>query len=171
MLRHAWVVLLLLTFAAAQVGQADQAFADPLLDNLVGNWSLNGKVRGRDAAHDVTVEWVLHHQFLRIHERDPKQPPAANGPLPYEAIVFVGYDNQNKRYVIHWMDIFGGQFSEPVGHGTRSGDSITFTFDYADGPFHTIFTWQPSAHTWHWHMEQQKAGTWQTFADMTLTKR
>lgn len=152
-------------------GRNEPGFADPLLDNLVGNWSLTGKIGARDAAHDVTVEWVLHHQFLRIHECDPKQPHALSGPLPYEAMVFVGYDHQEKKYVAHWLDIFGGRFSETLGYGTRVGDSIKFTFDYPDGPFHTNFTWQPAARTWQWHMEQQKAGTWKTFGDMTLTKK
>jgi hypothetical protein len=144
-------------------------FRDPLLDNMVGTWNLAGNVVGRPATHLVEAEWVLNHQFLRIHEKD--QTPAANGSVPYEAIIMVGYDNASDRYVVHWNDIYGGRFSETLGYGTRSGDEIRLVFEYPDGPFHTTFRWLPDAHRWNWHMQSKdKTGNWKDFADLNLTR-
>ena len=142
-------------------------FNDPLLDNMVGTWTLTGKVAGREARHSVTAEWVLNHQFLRIHEKD--ELPPTNVPPGYEAMVMVGYDNTSDRYVVHWIDIYGGRFSETLGYGTRTGNDIALTFEYPDGPFHTTFRWRPESKTWEWLMQQKnKQGQWTEFADLTL---
>jgi hypothetical protein len=55
----------------------------------------------------------------------------------------VGYDNTSERYVAHWLDVYGGRFSETLGYGRRSSDSIEFVFEYPAGPFHTTFSWKP----------------------------
>ncbi|HEV2835962.1 MAG TPA: DUF1579 family protein [Pyrinomonadaceae bacterium] len=140
-------------------------FKDELLDNLVGEWKLSRKIRGRLVENTVTVDWVLNHQFLRIHMKDVATP--AN----YEAIVFVGYDNTSERYVAHWIDVFGGRFSETLGYGKREGNAIKFVFEYPDGPFHNTFTWNPSEKTWRFLGEQKnKEGKWTTFAEDTLRR-
>jgi hypothetical protein len=163
------LVFALLSAAVPQTDGPDNPLKDPLLDNLAGLWSLTGKIAGQDAAHNVQAEWVLNHQWLRIHERDPK-PRAAGGRMPYEAMVFVGYDNAGKKYVVHWLDVWGGRFAEAVGYGTREGNTIKIVFDYPDGPFHTNFTWVPESQTWKWFMEQKdKSGKWKPFGEMTLT--
>lgn len=144
-------------------------FHDTLLDNLVGSWNLSGKVMGRNADHLVEADWALNHQFLRIHEED--RASAAEGRAPYEAIVMVGYDNTSERYVAHWIDVYGGRFSETLGYGTRSGDEVRFVFEYPDGPFHTTFRWLPEARQWNWHMQtRDKSGSWTDFANFTLTR-
>jgi hypothetical protein len=144
-------------------------FHDALLDHMTGNWTLSGKVMGRTAAHTVAAEWVLNHQFLRIHETDDA--PAAQGRVPYEAIVMVGYDNTSDRYVAHWTDIYGGRYSETLGYGSRSGDEIRLVFEYPDGPFHTTFRWKPDSQQWQWLMEtKDKTGQWTQFADLTLAR-
>jgi hypothetical protein len=48
----------------------------------------------------------LDHQFLRLEMKDVATPPA------YEATVYIGYDKTGERYVAHWLDVFGGRFSE-----------------------------------------------------------
>jgi hypothetical protein len=144
-------------------------FSDALLDHMVGNWKLSGKVMGRAAEHTVSVEWVLNHQFLRIHEKD--NAPTSNDRVPYEAMIMVGYDNTSERYVAHWNDVFGGRFSETLGYGTRAGDEIGFIFEYPDGPFHTMFLWNPETQQWRWSMQSKnKTGQWTKFADFTLTR-
>jgi hypothetical protein len=143
----------------------NRIFNDDLLNNLVGAWKLKREIRSRTAENTVTVEWVLNHQFLRIHMKDVKKPPT------YEAMVFVGFDNTSERYVVHWIDVFGGRFSETLGYGTRSGNSIKFVFEYPDGPFHNTFTWTPETKSWRFLMEQKnKAGMWVKFAEDTLTR-
>jgi hypothetical protein len=143
-------------------------FHDALLDNLAGNWKLAGKIAGRSADHTVQAEWVLNHQFLRIHEKDAG--PAHDDSLSYEAIIMVGYDNTSERHVAHWNDVYGGRFSETLGYGTPVGDEIRFVFEYPDGPFRTTFRWLPDSHQWKWLMQSKtKSGQWTDFAEMTLS--
>jgi hypothetical protein len=130
-LRAATVLLILsMVLFAAVVGFSQDldgpkhVFNDALLDHMVGNWKLTGNVMGHTAEHTVSVEWVLNHQFLRIHEKDNAS--ASNDRVPYEAMIMVGYDNTSERYVAHWNDVFGGRFSETLGYGTRAGDEIRF---------------------------------------------
>src|SRR5262249_47251818 len=113
---------------------------------MVGAWQLSGAIMHRPVKHTIEAEWVLNHQFLRIHEKDAAD--AAPGEVPYEAMVMVGYDNASDRYVAHWIDIYGGRFSETLGYGRRSADQIEFIFEYPDGPFHTTFRWKPDQHQW-----------------------
>ena len=61
--------------------------------------------------NSVKAEWVLNHQFLLVHIKDGSSPPI------YEAMVFIGYDNTSERCVAHWIDVFGGRFSETLGYG------------------------------------------------------
>jgi hypothetical protein len=162
-----------LLFPAASISQdldgPSHVFSDPLLDHMVGVWHLSGKVMGRNADHLVEVNWILNHQFLQIHEKDVSASPAANGTVPYEAMVLVGYDNTSERYVAHWNDVFGGRFSETLGYGVRSGDEVRFVFEYPDGPFHTTFRWLPESHQWTWLMQtKNKTGQWTDFATLSL---
>jgi hypothetical protein len=161
-----------LLLAIAPVGahaQTSAPWPDDLVDHMTGAWKLQGKVMGRDAHHEVRAEWVLNHQFLRIHEKTEADAP--NSEHRYEASWFLGYDPVSERYVLHLLDVFGGRFSEALGYGTRDGNSIRFVFEYPDGPFHTTYRWSAQDHSWEWVMEQKdKAGKWTTFADLKLTR-
>lgn len=143
-------------------------FHDDLLDHLQGQWKVTGTIRNKPREVDLTAEWVLNHQFLLVHQKDA---PQADGKLGYEAQIYIGYDNTSDRYVVHWIDIFGGRFSETLGYGTRQGNSIRFNFEYPDGPFHNTFTWIPQENAWHFVLEQKDAaGKWKNFADQTARK-
>ena len=142
-----------------------KTFQDALLDNMVGHWSLTGTLVGKPIRHTVDVQWILGHQFLQIHEVDGNAPPQ------YEAMPTIGYDDVTKRYVAHWLDVFGGRYSETLGYGVRTGDEIGFDFQYPDGPFHTVFRWEPDKNDWRWLMtEKNKKGQVRPFADMTLKR-
>ncbi len=146
----------------------NRVFHDELLDNMAGKWKLMGTLVGQTADQTVEAEWVLNHQFLRIHEKDSA--PQKNAPA-YEAMVFVGYDNASERYVTHWLDNFGGRFSETLGYGHRNSDAIELIFEYPDGPFRTTFQWNTQAKTWRWLMKtKDKRGNWADFANLTLTR-
>jgi hypothetical protein len=150
------------------VDGVDAVFTDPLLDKMVGHWAMTGKLLGQPAKHSVDVEWVLNHQFLEIHEVGPID--RKTGKPEYEAMPLIGYDNMSERYVAHWIDVFGGRFSETLGYGKRTGNEIDFIFEYPDGPFHTNFTWDAAHAKWHWQMTQKSAsGQWNSFADLMLT--
>jgi len=172
-------VAFLLALASAGLSQASQAkpepldgpnrpFHDELLDNLQGTWKVTGQTMGQPREIDLTAEWVLNHQFLLVHEKDAK--PVEGKPL-YEAQVYIGYDNASDRYVAHWLDIYGGRFSETLGYGRRLANSVMFVFEYPDGPFHNTFAWNSAARTWHFLLEQKDAtGKWTVFADQVATK-
>jgi hypothetical protein len=156
--------------AAAQTAEPldgpRRTFQDSLLDQLTGDWTMAGRVRGRPATYTFHAEWVLNHQFLELRMRDVVEPPA------YQAAVYLGYDNASDRYVSHWLDNFGGRFSETLGYGQRDGSAIRFVFEYPDGPFHTTFTWDPTNRGWTLLMEDRGAGgIWQEFASYTLRRK
>jgi hypothetical protein len=165
------IALLLLPLSATSqdLDGPTHVFRDSLLDNMTGTWNLTGKILGRNANHLVEVEWVLNHQFLRIHEQDENS--ATNVTVPYEAMIMIGYDNASDRYVVHWNDVYGGRFSETLGYGTQVGNEVRLGFEYPDGPFHTTFRWLPESHHWQWHMQtKDKSGKWTDFADLTLVR-
>lgn len=142
-----------------------RTFQDSLLERLTGDWAMSGRVRGRPAEYTFHAEWVLNHQFLELTMRDVAQPPV------YQATVYMGYDNTSDRYVTHWLDMFGGRFSETLGYGQRAESAIRLVFEYPDGPFHTTFTWDPKTRTWSVLMEDRGAGgVWQEFASYTLRR-
>jgi hypothetical protein len=145
----------------------NRPFHDDLLDHHAGRGKIAGVNVGRQREMDLTAEWVLNHQFLFLEEKDAT---TVTGKPGYEAHIYIGYDNASDRYVIHWIDIFGGRFSETLGYGLRSGNSIKFVFEYPDGPFHNTFTWIPEDKAWHFLLEQKNAqGKWTIFADQNAT--
>lgn len=164
------LLLLVVLIALPSVAQGPSpAKKDDLLDHMAGSWVLEGTVMGAAAHHDVTVEWVLNRQFLRICEKTSSTAPASE--KRYEAIWFIGYDSVSERYVAHLLDVFGARFSETLGYGTRDGNAIRFVFEYPDGPFHTAYQWSPQHDSWQWLLEQKdKDGQWTTFADLKLTR-
>jgi hypothetical protein len=167
---YAAVVFLLAGVAVCQqpLDGPKRSFQDALLDRMVGNWKLTGRIAGQSAEHSVTAEWVLNHQFLLIHE---KSSMPAEDQVPYEAMIFVGYDNTSERYVVHWIDVFGGRIDETLGYGRRDGSSIRLTFEYPDGPFHTAFIWDEQSQSWRWEMDGKGSdGQWKEFARMALSR-
>ena len=87
-------------------------------------------------------------------------------------MVFVGYDNMNDRCVVHWLDIFGGRFSETLGSGRRKDrNSIRFRFEGGTGPLQNTFTRNPRNGAWSMVIDQKDAkGKWTTFAHESLQR-
>ncbi|MEI6669723.1 MAG: DUF1579 family protein [Acidobacteriota bacterium] len=138
---------------------------DPLLQNLVGSWTVARKIRGTVEGNTLEAEWVLQHQFVQLHMKDVAKPPQ------YEALVLIGFDSSTQRYVAHWCDNFGAQYSG-VGYGTRRGNVIEFVFNYADGPFHNTFSWDPATRTWKCLLENEgKDGKRTFFAEDTVRRK
>lgn len=139
-------------------------FRDPFIENLAGEWKITRKIRGEEVRNTLRAEWVLNHQFLQLHMKDVAEPPQ------YEAIVLIGYEHADKRYVAHWCDTYGGKFSA-VGYGRKTGDRIEFEFRYPDGPFFNTFAWDAKAKTWTFTMEStDKEGKRSHFAVDTLSR-
>jgi len=144
----------------------DVKVEDPLLDKLVGNWRVDRKFGdGRTAENTVRVGWVLNHQFLELHYLDVATPPQ------YEAMAFIGFDHKMSRYVLHWLDVFGGRSSEVIGYGTldEAAHSIYFTFNNPDGQFMNAYAFDPATKNWTSVMRQKSKGPWSLFAEDKFT--
>jgi hypothetical protein len=141
---------------------------DPLLDALTGQWVLRGEITGKPTTHDVDVSWVLNHRFLRLHERSRET--TMEGEPQYEADVFIGWDSAGNRYIVHWMDVFGGGFSL-TGYGQRNGPAIPVVFASRDDRFHTTFAFDAGAGMWSWTMDLEHGGQLQPFARLSMTRR
>lgn len=133
------------------------------------SWSgLGGIVREfktRTAENKAVAEWVLNHQFVRIHMKDVNDPPR------YEGNIYIGLNSAENRYVAHWIDVFGGQFSETLGLGVRDGNSISFRFQYPDAILTNVFTYDPEQDSWISKIDQQdKAGEMTMFCIDTYSR-
>ena len=143
-----------------------RVFQDSLVERLVGDWTMPGTIQGEAVTFSLHAEWVLNHQFLRLDMRNVTDPSA------YEAAVYIGRDNTSERYVAHWLDVFGGRWSETLGYGTKVGNEIRFVFEYPDGPFHTTFTFDARTGRWALLMRNRAPdGTWREFARYELHRR
>jgi hypothetical protein len=151
--------------AAEPVDGPNAKFADPYLENMIGDWDLTRSVRGETVQNRVHVEWVLNHQFLQIHMTDAAMPPG------YEALVLIGYSHADSEYVIHWCDVWGGKYSS-MGKGKRRGDDLEFVFSDPDGSFYNTFTWEPKERGWTFRMESSdKSGARKPFATDVLRRK
>lgn len=164
------IILLLLVlqvgFSQDQPADGEHArFEDPLLENLVGIWKLTGVVAGDPVTNTFEAKWILNHQFLQLHYQD------INFPSQYEAWVFIGFNHAEKRYVVHWLDIFGGRYSETLGFGQRENHTIRFLFKSTEGGLQNTFTWFPATQHWSSVIEQtDESGNWQIFASQEMRR-
>lgn len=164
------VASLILVSSTASAQQS--TFQDPLLDRLIGKWVLQGTIDGKETTHDIVVEWVLDHEYVRLHEVSREN--NAQGKAGYEAIVFIGWDESSSQYACLWLDSTGGGgLTDPtIGRAKRSGDEIAFLFKGRDGSvFHTTFAYSKSNDTWQWLMDGEEGGKLQPFARVRLTKK
>jgi len=128
-------VAVCLTLGAGPVFGHQPTFHDHLLDHLAGNWVLQGTIAGKETTHDIAAEWVLGHQYVRIHEVSREK--NSQGQPAYEAMVFVGWDQPSAEYVCMWLDTYGGMSDTSIGRAQRDGDEIHFLFKDKDSVFHT----------------------------------
>lgn len=159
------LVLALAGACTALAAPPDARFEDARLDRLAGHWIVAREIRGEVVPNRLDAEWVLQHRFLRLHYTDPAKPPQ------YEAMVFVGWNRERAEYVAHWIDVFGGDFSETLGHGRVEGDSIVLVFPYPDGDFRNTYRWWPASGSWTSRGESQDStGAWRPFMSDRFTR-
>ena len=163
--------VMLFCLATPLVAPAQQkTFQDPLLDHFVGHWKLEGVMAGQKTVHDVDAEWVLAHQYLRLHEiaRDHN----AKGEPSYEAMVFIAWDEKKSEYVIAWLDVYGDISPiASVAYAKKNGNELAFVFNDPDGPFHTTFGYDAKTDTWKMDMDSTEKGQRKPFARTTLTRQ
>src|ERR1044072_4523894 len=122
-------------------------------------------MHGQNSQSTVHAEWVLNHQFLFIHMKEQ------SNPSQYEARVYIGYDSTSKKYVVHWIDMFGGRVSETLGPGTRETTWIRIAFKPQAGLFHTPLPSHPETKSWTTLLEQKdQKGKWSTGAEEVLSR-
>ncbi len=172
-IRFAVLAGLMLSALIAGAARADEpAWQDSLLDRFVGRWVLSGTIAGQKTTHDVTVDWVLVHHYVRIHEISRELD--AQGRPQYEAIVLIGADAAPGHYVCLWLDSTGGGglVAPPLGRATRAGDELPFVFTMPDSSsFRTTFRYQPAVDTWNWSMDNQLPGGPQPFARLIMIRK
>jgi hypothetical protein len=75
-------------------------FQDRLLEELVGKWQVHGKIAGQQIEQYCEADWILNHQFLRVHFTDSaagnRKSKDVSSHAEYEAMVFIGYDNMSE---------------------------------------------------------------------------
>jgi hypothetical protein len=172
-MRHGLIALFAIcSFARAAVGQPAPV-NDTLLERLAGTWVLRGTIAHKDTTHDIVSEWVLGHQYLRIHERSREKD--GKGQAQYEAIVFIGWDAASAEYQCLWLDSTGGGglSGQAIARGKRSGDTIPFLFKEPDGSvsFNNTFSYDKASDSWAWHMDNVQNGKPVPFGRVRLTRQ
>lgn len=164
-------ILALILVASFSASAQQPTHPDPLLDHLAGHWILHGTIAGSETTHDIDADWVLHQEYIRIHETSREKSPP--GQPAYEAIVFIEWDPSTSLYQCLWLDSTGGgALSTPIAEGKRSGDRIAFVFPSPDGTStHTTFAWNQAAGTWQWLMDNEEGGKLTPFARVELTRK
>ena len=144
---------------------------DNFLDNLVGKWTLHGKMGDEVLLQKAVGRWVLKGLFLELRFKAVQIGKGGNP--PYAAIYFIGYDDKAGHYVLNLFDTFGVTSTRIPGLGKREGNTIRFVFSYNTGLFTNAFTWHPKQHSWTMLLASEEKGKTQVFArkEMTLSSR
>jgi hypothetical protein len=167
-------ILALLFMASFSASAEEPAPKEPLLDRLAGSWTLQGTIAGHETTHDIESEWVLSHEYLRLHETSREK--NIQGQPAYEAIVFIEWDESLNEYKCLWLDSTGGGgLSAPIAQGKRGNQEITFFFrdkdKDKDSGVHTTFVYSKGTDTWSWLIDNEDGGKLTSFAKVKLTRK
>lgn len=167
MARKRWTsraALLLIWIVATPASVA--ATPDAYLNRLAGAWSMTGTVMGQPASYAAEGRWQLGAAWMRLAMTDVARPPG------YDAQVYFGFDTKAGDYVVHWLDQFGAAGARVVGTGRRTGDTLVFTFPYANGEFRDILWLSANGRSGTLRLEsKQPDGQWKEFANYQLKRR
>jgi hypothetical protein len=166
------MTMLAVMILAGQTALAQQApVSSPLLDHLVGKWSMQGSVGKQAVTHDFDAEWVLGHHYLRF--REASQEKNDKGEPQYEATVFIGWNEKTKQYACIWMDVYGGATAESIGLATPKEDELPFVFtnEHGETSFTNTFSYNPKDDSWDDRLDNVVKGEAKPFARFKLTKR
>ncbi len=164
--------MILILLAVPVIIMAQQSsFQDSLLENLAGEWIMEGTIAGQEVVHDVSVSWILEHQYLQIKEKSREKDP--DGTAAYEALVLIGWNADLNKYACMWLDVTGGGglIGDGIGHAAREGNKLPFLFKMGDGMFHNTFEYIDENDTWTWKLDSEKDGILNPFARVTLSRK
>lgn len=140
---------------------------DSFLSNLVGKWSLRGKMGDKRLLQKVVGRWVLNGLLLELRFKAIRI--GKEGNPPYEAIYLIGCDNKTGDYVLNLFDTFGVTSRPVPGLGKREGNTIRFVFVHDTGLFINVFTWHPKQHSWTMLLTSEEEGKTKIFAEKEMT--
>jgi len=146
----------------------EMLLATELLDKLVGDWDLTGRMGEIPLQQAVVGKRTLGELFVELYFKSTL--PAPVGQKPYEAVYYIGYNDENDLFVMHLLDTFGVGLSCIVGIGKQEGNTIPFVFDYEDGPFTNRFIWDETADAWRFEQTYLKNGQVHTFATKEMVR-
>jgi hypothetical protein len=155
---------------AVSLGAQSRTSPDSLLEHFIGSWVLEGPLAGQQVTHDVTVAWVLGHEYVQLHEVSREL--TSTGTPAYEAIVYIVWDPKTQQYLCLWLDSTEAGSFQPLGRAVPAADSIPFVFEYSNTDrFHNTFVYDRGTDTWQWHLDNDQAGVRRVFARVTLRRR
>lgn len=164
------LIIFLMAFINSIAQQS--SFQDSLLERMTGEWLMEGTIAGQQITHDLSVSWILEHQYLQIKEISREKDP--DGTAAYEALVLIGWNPDLNMYACMWLDVTGGSGlnGEGIGHTVRKEDSLPFLFNGSDGSkFHTTFIYERENDAWRWTMDSERNGTFKQFARVKLMRK
>ena len=166
MIRTIFLLALLAPLAVAQ----QPPLNSPLLDHLAGSWVLEGTIAGQHVTHSVDAEWVLDHHYLRLHEIAREMND--NGKPKYEALIFIGWNEEPKQYACAWLDVFGGLAPVSIGMAAPKENEIPFAFKDEKGivSLTNDFLYEPKSDTWEWRIDNIDKGAATPFARVKLSR-
>jgi hypothetical protein len=165
------LVLLIIVLSPGNVKSQQLSQPDSLLNNMIGEWTLNGIIDGKKTTHDIVVNRVLNGQYVQIKEMS-REKDLTGKPL-YEAIVYICWEESKKQYSCLWLDNTsnGGISNGIIGRAKQNTDKIEFLFIYNEkSQFHTTFQYNEKTKIWQWFMDGEENDKIQSFARVTLTK-
>jgi hypothetical protein len=140
---------------------------------MTGSWILEGTIAGHKTTHDIESEWVLNHEYLRLHETSREK--NVQGQPAYEAIVLIEWDEASSQYRCMWLDSTsgGGLSAQGIAQGKRGDDQIAFVFKDKDkdSGVHTTFIYSKATDTWNWLIDNEDGDKLTPFARAKLTRK
>ncbi len=165
------VVCLIVLGVSAPTQTSMPAAPAAMLDQVTGNWVLQGIIAGKRVTHDVQAAWVLNREYVQLHEISREKNPG--GAPAYEATVYIGWDPKARQYVCLWLDSTSGEglSSGTMGRADLKADAMVFLFTLSPADqIQTTFRYDKSAGTWQWLIDNVAEGKAQRFANVTLSR-
>ncbi len=132
------------------------------LNQLVGQWSLTGKMGEIDLRQDVICRWILGGMFLWMYFKSTT--PEGNPTSNYEAVYHIGFNEDDATYILHLLDTTEVPTDCVVGRAKLKANSLAFLFNYEDADFYNVFTWHPGEQKWLFQQSSEKDGEKKIFA-------
>lgn len=170
-MRNSRIAVAAIMCGSLALGQPRPRDPAGLLNHLEGDWILKGTIAGKPTTHDVQAHWILHHEYLQIHEvsRDKN----SQGAPAYEAEILVSWDPKTNQYACLWLDsTAGGALTSQVTCRAQPAlDAIPFVFTISPADsIHTTFTYNEASDKWQWLIENVADGKSDRFADVQLSR-